>query len=238
MTTGLIDAVRRRAAAAPWRAALTDGSTDVSYAALVAGIDEAAAALREAGVRRLGLALDNGIAWAVADLAAVVAGITVVPLPVFFTRAQREHAIADAGVGHVLEGAGAGGKPLDIAGAHCRLLTIASPTGAILPAGTAKITYTSGTTGAPKGVCLSTAHQENVARALAAAVEFSEHDLHLCVLPLATLLENVAGLYAPLLGGARCAVPPLASLGLGGSTVSTSRPSPAASRAGGRPPWC
>jgi pyrroloquinoline quinone (PQQ) biosynthesis protein C len=49
-------------------------------------------------------------------------------------------------------------------------------------------------------------------------VGFHHADRHLCVLPLATLLENVGGVYAPLLGGATALVPPLAALGLSGSS--------------------
>jgi len=40
---------------------------------------------------------------------------------------------------------------------------------------------------------------------------------HLCVLPLATLLENIAGLYAPLLAGARVELRPLAEIGFSGA---------------------
>ena len=38
-----------------------------------------------------------------------------------------------------------------------------------------------------------------------------------CVLPLATLLENIAGLYAPLLAGARIELRPLAEIGFSGA---------------------
>ena len=69
-----------------------------------------------------------------------------------------------------------------------------------VPPGTRKITYTSGTTGNPKGVCLSAANQLNVARSLIEATGLTA-PRHLCTLPLATLLENIAGVYAPLLAG-------------------------------------
>jgi long-subunit acyl-CoA synthetase (AMP-forming) len=41
---------------------------------------------------------------------------------------------------------------------------------------------------------------------------------HLCILPLATLLENIAGVYLPLVMGATVSVAPLQSLGMTGSS--------------------
>jgi long-subunit acyl-CoA synthetase (AMP-forming) len=70
------------------------------------------------------------------------------------------------------------------------------------------VTYTSGSTSNPKGVCLSGAALEAIAAAVADATRVLPIARHLCVLPLATLLENVAGLYAPLLRGATCVLPP------------------------------
>ena len=75
------------------------------------------------------------------------------------------------------------------------------------PAGTCKVTYTSGSTSSPKGVCLSGASLDAIAAAVAEATRTLPIERHLCVLPLATLLENVAGLYAPLLRGATCVLP-------------------------------
>ena len=77
-----------------------------------------------------------------------------------------------------------------------------------MPAGTGKITFTSGSTGAPRGVCLGKNHQLRVARALRNALQ-SENLRHLCVLPMSTLLENVAGVYCPLLSaGSLICLPP------------------------------
>lgn len=57
-----------------------------------------------------------------------------------------------------------------------------------------------------------------VANTLADATRDCPIRRHLCVLPLATLLENLAGVYAPLLRGAEICVPDLATLGFRGSS--------------------
>ncbi|MDH4096539.1 MAG: AMP-binding protein, partial [Betaproteobacteria bacterium] len=87
-----------------------------------------------------------------------------------------------------------------------------------LPADTAKITFTSGTTGAPKAVFLGAHAQHEVARALEEATRPLALQRHLCLLPLAVLLENVAGARTALAARAECAVPPLAEIGVSGAT--------------------
>jgi long-chain acyl-CoA synthetase len=82
-----------------------------------------------------------------------------------------------------------------------------------LPPGTAKISYTSGSTGTPKGVCLTADGLLDTARAVKTRLADLTIERHLAVLPLALLLENSAGIYAPLLRGAEIHLPPLASLG-------------------------
>jgi long-subunit acyl-CoA synthetase (AMP-forming) len=87
-----------------------------------------------------------------------------------------------------------------------------------MPAATAKITYTSGTTGRPKGVCLSQSSLDTVARSVHDAVAGLSVSRHLCALPLATLLENIAGVYTPWMAGAEVVVPSAAETGLLGAT--------------------
>lgn len=95
-------------------------------------------------------------------------------------------------------------------------LSISSPSNSY-PASTQKITFTSGSTGAPKGVCLSQEHQWQVAESLAGVIAINQ-PRHLCLLPLATLLENIAGVYTPLLCGGTVILPDASSRGLSGSS--------------------
>ena len=217
----LLEAIRQRADAAPELPALCSGSQQLSYSALWAAINDARRHLAAHRPRVLGLALANSPAWVVLDLAALSLEIPVVPVPDFFSAAQRAHVLRDAQVDLlVCDAPEAYTAPVNtaplafsVAGSTLFLLPLAVPGPARLPAQTAKITYTSGTTGNPKGVCLSAQAQQTVAASLAAACRLAPGDRHLSLLPLSTLLENIGGVYAPLLAGACCVLEPLSALG-------------------------
>ena len=166
--------------------------------------------------RVAGLLADNGPDWVLVDLAAQRAGVVLVPLPAFFTAAQRAHVIAASGMDYLFGGALPGFEAAGEAEGIAWWRREAEP--AALQPAAAKITFTSGTTGAPKAVRLSAAQQWTVARALAEATRPLGLRRHLCLLPLSVLLENVAGVYAPQLTGAECCVPPLAEVGMSGSS--------------------
>jgi len=189
----------------------------------------------------LGLLADNGIDWVIGDLASLAAKRCLIPVPLFFSPDQREHALDDAGATWLLAATTAElpatYEPLDaVPGLSNLILWRRTATRAtqILPRGTVKITYTSGSTGSPKGVCLGESLIAEVAETLSSATRDIAVKTHLCVLPLAILLENIAGIYTPLLRGAEIAVPSLSTLGLLGSsqlesshfleTISSTRP--------------
>lgn len=212
--------------------ALRDSAHTLTYAALNAEIAVQANAwntLNQNGTQRLALAMENCPAWIVLDLAAMQCGMPHVPLPLFFSPAQWLHAMRDAGVtllvtdqpqsfAKLLEGHINSRSELTLLGKTLTQFMLRDFSASPLPDHTAKITYTSGTTGNPKGVCLSNDNMLNVAQSIVEATQLQSTDVHLSVLPLATLLENVAGVYATLLAGASCVLLPNAQIGLNGAS--------------------
>ena len=229
MPNTILRALRAHAAADPSRIALQGDQHCLDYATLSQQIDSLAAWLTTEGMRRAALCGGNSPQWLVADLAAWQAGVALVPLPAFFSSVQQEHALREAGIECLLVCGAAALPPTVLAVGDTpvpgirwvRIAALAEP--GALPPGTCKITYTSGTTGQPKGVCLDTSMLEAVSGALAtrihqAAGMVDAVQAHFTLLPLATLLENVAGAYVPLLLGKRVIVRGEAQTGLHGSS--------------------
>ncbi|GHB21879.1 AMP-binding protein [Salinicola rhizosphaerae] len=202
----------------PDQIALADAAQRVSYAALLERIAERGARLKQCGATRVGLALDNGVDWALWDLAMMRDRIVCVPLPSFFSPTQVAHVLDQAGIDTVI-GTPSAFAPLgftatgdsDIAQREC----LSPPK---LPVGTQKITFTSGTSGSPKGVCLDSDAPLKVAESLATVTRPCDIQHHLTLLPLATLLENIGGIYAPLWLGARVTLPSLIDVGWSGAS--------------------
>lgn len=215
----MIPALAGLAGSQPGRCAISDGRQALNYGSLHAAVRAVSAQLREDSRGTVALALENSPAWIICDLAVLASKLPCVPLPPFFTATQQSHALRDAGADWLLTD-----RPdfyaallqqqsipttrvddIQLGGIMIAQFRLSVPP-ARMPPGTAKITYTSGTTGTPKGACLSVAAMENVARNLVTTTAMTPLDRHLCLLPLATLLENIGGIYAPLLSGA-CMVP-------------------------------
>ena len=213
------------ASAEPGVVALDDGRRAITYGALGELLRLERGWLRAGGGNRYALAADNGVAWALADLALHTGAWPSVPLPGAFTDSLKRHALDDAGIDTLLTDDEVGARELlpdwtiDGVAPASGLHRFRRRPGALgrtdLPHGTRKVTYTSGSTARPKGVCLDGVSLEAVARAVAEATSELPIARHLCVLPLWTLLENVAGLYAPLLRGATCVLPSCTTTGMG-----------------------
>jgi long-subunit acyl-CoA synthetase (AMP-forming) len=209
----------------PARRALRDGARSISYGelpGLVAAEAGWLAASAGPDAPRFALLADNGCGWALTDLALASRGLLHVPLPGYFTRGQMSHVLENAGIDRVITDQPEVIRQLALgfepAGASERtgfaLLARRPPGGTPVLPGTVKVTYTSGSTAEPRGVCLSAGLLGAVAASLASATADLGLTRHLCLLPLATLLENVGGIHAALLAGATCEIPSLAETGM------------------------
>lgn len=204
---------------------LSNGQMNLDSAALQARVDEVCIALsaRLAPGSPVAILADNSPEWLVIDLATQALGLTLVPLPLFFTPAQWAHVLQQTGAQAIFcaDAASAAALGFAVQLPYKGMLTLCER--AMVedtPAldGVQKITFTSGTTASPKGVCLSSEQQWEVAKALRQGLEPLALERHLCLLPFAVLLENIAGPYTAFLSGATTICPPLAETGLAGAS--------------------
>ncbi|NUU38002.1 AMP-binding protein [Pseudomonas sp. C2B4] len=210
--------LRSHAERTPDAIALWGDQLKMDYATLYAEVMHRQQRLRDEHVKVIALALDNGVEAMLWDLATLFEGLTCLTLPPFFSPAQRSHCLEQSQAERVI-------APPEL---ECELQTAgyekhgefwrrhfsAPPR---LPEGTAKLTFTSGTTGTPKGVCLSAESLLRVARELHQASQSSAPRHHMALLPLAVLLENL-GCYAALHAGATLSVPGQRTLGIQGAS--------------------
>lgn len=187
----------------PSRIALVSDMRSLTYGELNKRVALYANSLSD--VDALGIQLDNGIEWILWDLAALMSHTPCVPVPGFFHTEQITHIIASTGITHMVDADG------------IRVLNKKSLHDSSLPplhGETAKITFTSGTTGTPKGVCLSRQGIEELVFSLQDTLDSSFAARHAVILPLAILLGNLAGVYTTLVAGGTVYAPPLAEIGL------------------------
>ncbi len=162
--------------------------------------------------RPVGILVDHGPAGCLLDLALVAGGIPFVQLPHFFTEAQTQHALADAGCSALITRVSLTDKkghgPLSLVDQALEHDPVQ------LPHGTSRITFSSGSTGDPKGICLSAAHLAEVARSVVDFVGGAHAGRHLPLLPPGILLETVSGFYASILAGGTYVALPQREVGL------------------------
>ena len=152
----------------------------------------------------VGVLADNSSDWIALDLATQVLGIPLIPIPHFFSHEQKKYLINTSHIftlfceqENIFELYG-----FDKNSGQCHSLFLSHLENYALQdinKDIQKITFTSGTTSKPKGVCLSSEQQWSVAKSLEHALANLKIKKHLCLLPLSVLLENVAGVYTSFL---------------------------------------
>ncbi len=172
---------------------------------------------------RVALHLDNSELWLKLDKLLTKDQAIIIPIPHFFTQQQIQFMVKKAGVDSVVchpqaedlwlaMGFSFSSRLCDGVVLMEKFMTDYPK----LPQNTHKITFTSGTTGEPKGVCLSLSHLQKVGKSLADITQKFGVKKHLCVLPLSVLLENMAAHYAAQHRDIEVITPSLTELGLSG----------------------
>lgn len=206
----------------PLSVALRQGQHQFDYQSLWLAVRHIGEELQTRDIRHAVIYADNSPAWVILDLACLYAGITCIPMPVFFSPEQCLHLIENVNPDMILCG-----EPLNllpenyVAGEEVEGLDYQ----VFIPRqrsaeryGSAKITFTSGTTGSANGVHITKVQINNLLGALAQTVAVEDGQSSLSLLPMAVLLENVAGVYLSLLKGGQHSCPSAQQRGLLGSS--------------------
>lgn len=193
----------------------------ISYRQLVDEVDRVYQWLKTRDVKVLALQSENTPEWIYIDLACQKANVIFIPLPTFFASGQLTHILDLVKPDIVVRPQGLSGMDNGVVPFLLPLYEYYQLDQTRLsdfPKGTSKVTFTSGSTGQPKGVCLSIANQFAVANALVERIGIKAPK-HFCLLSFSTLLENIAGIYAPLMAGGSLFVASDVYRGFDGATI-------------------
>ncbi len=174
---------------------------------------------------RVAIQLDNSPLWLKLDKILTNNNAIIAPIPHFFSRQQIVYMVNALGVDTVICHSNVqefwqeqGFSFSTLINNEIVILEKRIPKYPIIPTSTHKITFTSGTTSEPKGVCLSLKHLNRVGKSLAEVTQQFAVKKHLCLLPLSVLLENMAAVYAANNTDIEVITPSLAEIGLVGSS--------------------
>ena len=226
--------ISQRAIDTPQQVAIRHENRSITYIDLVGEISDRAKFYASLEGDRIALIAPNSIEWVVDDLAILKAKKCCIPIPLFFTKQQVIQALEAAAVSHVIalkgytdqlaeipEFRSIGNSDQRVILENAHKSEQASPN---IPDNVRKITFTSGTTGNPKGVMLTESHLNAVLGAVTSRAEICAKDRHLVLSPFSILLENLMGAWAMLMNGGQLVIPH------NKSTETSSSPSASASQ--------
>jgi long-chain acyl-CoA synthetase len=221
MSTTVLDMLSAISGVLP---ALDDGSLRLSYADVQRSVTAERRWFQSMKVRRCALLAANSARWILSDLALLASEAVNVPLLPSFSHEQVAQVLEDAGIEWILTDAAE-----RFTQDHPAFSYVATShrTGLALlrrddrrsladswPKGISKVSYTSGSVDEPKGVHLRHGAIQSVTDSLVAEIAGLGVQTHLCLLPLADLLENIVGVYVPLTMGAKVVVRPRHTMGV------------------------
>lgn len=208
MRKSVLAAVRRMPAAQP---ALDDTVRRISCGDLNQMIEQERRWLNSFVVRDCALVAENSCGWVISDLALLASDAVNVAIPTHFTPDQISYALNDSGVEFILtEGrthAAAAAAGFDKVGLSNRTgFTLLHRRGHVIRSpwqGIAKASYRAQGMSTPQAVTLQAAAIERATEQLLQEQARLAIGKHLCFLPLSSVLENIGGVYVPLLLGAQ-----------------------------------
>lgn len=214
----LVELPEFRAQQDPGGRCLSAGSSAFSNAQFADVVDAAAAKLSHLGVRRgdiVAIMLPNRAEMIIALFATWRLGAAVTPINPALTALEARYQIVDSGAKIILVDADTAARaqsstsvaifPEDLArDSHDAVEVRSHPD----PTDLALLIYTSGTTGKPKGVMIDHANIAAMCESMIGALELTNSDRSLLVLPLFHANGLIAGTISPLWAGGSVAIAP------------------------------
>jgi long-chain acyl-CoA synthetase len=179
--------------------AIEDQARSITYRQLWNGIQNATQTLD--GLKTIGISNANSSEYVVLLLAALARGMTVIPIPHFFSKQQKDAIIQHSDLELIFTN----DESLQEFNRSKAIppMNFDSPKNEIILGNNSskKIIFTSGTSGSPKGVCLSEDAQEQNIRHLRNTLKPDIRKRYLSLLPFSMLLEEICGLHVVFQSG-------------------------------------